>query len=96
MYNYRDDRKTLRTECLCGDQTDHVVLFTYYEDDFNDFYISTTLHNHRGWRQRFVLAFKYLFKIGKENYYYTEQLLNQQDVIVLKDFLDQYLKDNPV
>ena len=59
------------------------------QPDLRDYYISVTKYNHKNIFQRIVVAFKYVFGIG-ENNFYSDIMIDKEGFEKLDAFVKDY------
>lgn len=77
------------TQCLCEHDRDHNVVFTFYnEDEDSELYVSAGLNHYKGFFQRLWVGIKYALGIDNTYYAYTESVLDKDEIIRLRDYLN--------
>lgn len=90
--------RVLHTLCTCGDTT-HTPVFGFsihpWSDDDVDTYfiINTNLNHFRPWWKRLWVGVKYTLGVDNTYYHYAETLLDKEEVVKLKEFIDKALED---
>jgi hypothetical protein len=90
------DENTLLLPCECGDLS-HVVEFRFFQDNGSrvwEAYIQAFLNRQPNFFKRLVIAALYVFKFRNSPWYeYDSNVLNQYQIIKLRDFIDRKLKE---
>tara|TARA_B100001059_G_C17530995_1_gene425527 strand:- start:20 stop:313 length:294 start_codon:yes stop_codon:yes gene_type:complete len=81
-------------DCKCND-IDHVLRFTYDDVD-KELYCEINLNSELTFCQRFIRAFKYLFKFKTKYGYYSNWILKDDDIERLEELLNKNKKNKNV
>lgn len=85
-----DKPKIHVVNCMCGSDRDHSAVFHLWKDaeHGDEFTISTGLNHFRGFWSRLKVAVKYALGMDNTHYFFTEQVLDKEELIKLKEFID--------
>lgn len=85
-----DKPKIHVVNCMCGHDRDHSAVFHLWKDEEygDEFTISTGLNHYRGFWARLWIGIKYALGIDNTHYFFTEQTLNKEELLKLKEFID--------
>lgn len=80
--------------CSCGMKEHNIVLSVddwsdVDQPDVRDYYISVSKYNYRNVFKRIIVAFKYVFRIGEDNFY-ADIMLDKEAVEKLDAFIKDY------
>lgn len=85
-----DKPKVHVVKCSCGSDRDHSTVFHLWKDPEygDDFTVSTGLNHFRGFWSRLWIGIKYALGVDNTYYAYTEQTLDKDELLKLKNFID--------
>ena len=82
--------KKIYLDCDC-DSPEHLIRFSYFEDDKDYVYLEVHLYPHGFW-SRLLTAIKYIFGHRSEYGDFSETVLGKEKVQQLRDCCDKFLQ----